>query len=157
MGLNNPQNLPKPTSEICVAQGTGTGFGSTNTNVRTFVSTPVTSTGTDITYTSSSTLGDSFSINTTGVYSISYSDGGSGTAGFIGITRNSTALSSGPGSVSIAQGKIAISATTAISTAVYTAACTLNCTAGQTIRAQADTAAVTNGVDNVIFRITRIA
>jgi len=52
---------------------TSNGYGSSNQWIRRFT-TVVTNQGTDITYTDSVTLGASFTINTNGVYAISYSD-----------------------------------------------------------------------------------
>ena len=56
-----------------VRLNTANGYGSTNTKIRRFTNT-VTNQGTDITYADSATLGASFTINTSGVYAISYSD-----------------------------------------------------------------------------------
>lgn len=67
-----------------------TGFGSTNTKIRTFGTPSVT--GTDITYATSATNGDTFTVNTAGVYAISYSEEGStGTPAF-GLSVNSVNL-----------------------------------------------------------------
>jgi len=60
-----------PTS--MVRWNTANGYGSTNTRIRRFVNS-VTNIGSDITATDSATLGASFTINTSGIYSISYSD-----------------------------------------------------------------------------------
>lgn len=57
----------------CIRLNTANGYGSTNTRYRRFTNT-VLSQGTDVTYTDSATLGSSFTINTNGVYSISYID-----------------------------------------------------------------------------------
>jgi hypothetical protein len=76
-------------SEVVV--DTGNGFGSTNTKIRRFTTTQ-SSVGTDITYADSAADGASFTINTTGIYAISYTerfDGGS----YFGISVNSTQLS----------------------------------------------------------------
>ena len=56
-----------------VRLNTANGYGSTNTKIRRFTNT-VTNTGSDITYADSATNGASFTINTSGIYSISYSD-----------------------------------------------------------------------------------
>jgi len=81
------------TPNVTIAQSmvrlnTANGYGSTNTKIRRF-STVVTNQGTDITYADSATLGASFTINTAGVYAISYSDQFSGSAG-MGISLNTT-------------------------------------------------------------------
>lgn len=69
---------------------TGNGHGSTNTRIRRFTTT-VTNTGSAITYADSSTAGASFTVNESGVYHISYSDGHS-TAFSHGISLNSSEL-----------------------------------------------------------------
>src|SRR5215471_16225278 len=58
-------------SEISV--NTGNGFGSVGVYARRFLNVDV-ATGSDITYTQDATNGDSFSINTTGIYAISDTD-----------------------------------------------------------------------------------
>ena len=73
-----------------VRLNTGNGFGSTNTAIRRFTNV-VTNQGNDITYADSATLGASFTINTPGVYSISYTDSLS-TQNVIGISLNSNQL-----------------------------------------------------------------
>jgi len=69
------------------------GYGSTNTNIRRFVNTVVNQ-GTDITYTDSASLGATFTINASGVYSISASEEANG-ASVAGLSLNSTELSTG--------------------------------------------------------------
>jgi len=69
---------------------TSNGYGSTNTMIRRFT-TQVTNLGSDITYADSATLGATFTINTNGVYAISYSDQGSA-ANYCGISLNSSEL-----------------------------------------------------------------
>jgi hypothetical protein len=73
-----------------VRVGTSNGAGSTNINIRRFT-TVIDSAGSDITYADSATLGGTFTINTTGVYSISYTDSFSAAAG-MAITRNASTL-----------------------------------------------------------------
>lgn len=63
------------------------GYGSTSNKVRRFP-TLITNTGGDITYVDSATLGATFTINTTGVYSVSYTDNFSGGSDVIGVTKN---------------------------------------------------------------------
>jgi hypothetical protein len=70
---------------------TGGGFGSTNTRIRRFT-TIESSVGTDITYADSATLGASFTINTTGIYAMSYTER-LNSANYVGISVNSTELS----------------------------------------------------------------
>ncbi len=91
-----------PRSQIYL--DTGNGYGSTNTAVRRYTNTQV-STGTDLTYTDSATLGGSVTINTTGLYTICSQDDDTGSSWNSGITINSSALTTNPVSMSYAQGK----------------------------------------------------
>lgn len=77
-----------------VRLNTGNGQGSTNTAIHRFTTT-VTNQGSDITYADSATLGGSFTVNTSGIYAISFS--GAGTAlSYQSITLNCTQLSTSP-------------------------------------------------------------
>ena len=67
-------------------------YGSTNTSIRRFT-TAVNNQGADITYADSATNGGSFTINTPGIYSISYTDQFN-TSGIMGISLNSNQLTS---------------------------------------------------------------
>lgn len=60
-----------PRSEVWLTNATG--YGSTNTRIRYFATTVI-NTGSDITYTASSINGDSFTINTDGIYSVYYGE-----------------------------------------------------------------------------------
>ena len=73
-----------------VRVNTANGYGSTNTKIRRFTNI-VNNVGTDITYADSATLGGTFTINTTGVYSVSYGDQFT-TASGLGVSINSTEL-----------------------------------------------------------------
>jgi hypothetical protein len=77
-----------PNTQSMVRLHTAGGYGSVNTCIRRF-GVQVTNQGTDITYSDSGTLGAAFTINTAGVYSISYSDRFN-TAGSLGISVNTT-------------------------------------------------------------------
>ena len=79
---------------------TANGSGSTNTAIRRF-STTVLSQGTDITYADSATLGATFTINTNGVYSISYTDAFSGSSR-VGLSLNSSQLTTAISSITTA-------------------------------------------------------
>ncbi len=69
----------------------GNGFGSTNTQVRRFTNL-TDNLGSDVTYNDSPTLGASFTINSSGLYDISYTEHqGGGNADFT-IQKNSTSL-----------------------------------------------------------------
>ena len=81
-------SLKAVSSKAMVRLNTANGYGSTNTKIRRFTNT-VTSQGTDITYADSVTLGATFTINTSDVYSISFSDSYSSVAD-IGLSLNTT-------------------------------------------------------------------
>lgn len=74
-----------------VRLNTANGYGSTNTKIRRFTNV-VTNQGSDITYVDSATLGSSFTVNTSGVYAISYSDSLVSASGYSGISVNSSQL-----------------------------------------------------------------
>jgi hypothetical protein len=69
----------------------GNGYGSTNTVIRTWTTISL-NVGTDITLTQSATNGDSFTINTDGIYAISYCDAFSNSSVNFGISVNSNQL-----------------------------------------------------------------
>lgn len=102
-GLSAAGVINNPRSEIAVTTGNGT--GSTNTAVRRFT-TISKQIGADITYTDSSTLGAQFTINSDGVYSISYTDSNT-TDSITGVMVNSTTGTGGtltPNGVTYANG-----------------------------------------------------
>ena len=70
---------------------TGNGHGSVNNKIRRF-STTVADLGNAITYADSATDGASFTINEDGVYNIVYTDSNNGTTADLGISKNSTQL-----------------------------------------------------------------
>lgn len=67
---------------------TTNGVGSSNGAIRRFVNSQLGSYTTDITYADSATLGASFTINTTGVYAITYTDNFSSINVYFGISKN---------------------------------------------------------------------
>lgn len=85
-----PTLLKQPVVPIqsMVRLNTANGNGSTNTKIRRFTNV-VTNQGTDITYADSATLGASFTINTNGVYAITFTDALSA-SGNSGISLNTT-------------------------------------------------------------------
>ena len=82
-------NVTTPLSYVRL--NTANGYGSTNTKIRRFTNI-VDNVGTDITYADSATLGGTFTINTSGVYSVSFSDQFNAAA-WTGLSINSTQLS----------------------------------------------------------------
>lgn len=74
-----------------VTVSTGNGHGSTNNKIRRFTTT-VENTGTKITYADSATLGASFTINENGLYDIYYGEEASAAASSLGVSLNSSQL-----------------------------------------------------------------
>jgi hypothetical protein len=107
------------TADSMVRLHTGNGHGSTNTKIRRF-STEVSNLGNAITYADSATLGASFTINEDGVYNISYNDGLTSSAVTIGISLNSTELSTGIAAITSIADRLNMMATGA---ANFTGAC----------------------------------
>jgi len=99
-----PTGVTGPTgpsiSQNMVRLNTANGYGSTNTAIRRFTNT-VTNTGSSITYADSATLGATFTINTAGVYGLSYSDQFNGAA-FMGLSLNSSQLTTSIHSITAA-------------------------------------------------------
>lgn len=94
-GITFPDASAQPKASVqppqsMVRLNTANGYGSTNTVIRRFTNV-VTNQGSDITYTDSATLGATFTINTAGVYAISYSDPFNA-ASASGISLNSSQL-----------------------------------------------------------------
>lgn len=81
--------LNKTNSQSMVRLNTPNGHGSTSTKIRRFTNTTLTQ-GADITYADSATLGASLTINTNGVYSISYTDSGAAQI-YAGLSLNTSA------------------------------------------------------------------
>lgn len=77
------------------------GYGSTNPVIRRFGTTLVYQ-GNDITFADSATLGSSFTINTSGVYSITYTECYSTSNNRLGISLNSSQLTTGIDSINAA-------------------------------------------------------
>lgn len=93
--------LVVPIPDSYVRLNTANGYGSTNTMIRRFTNI-VNQGGTDITYADSATLGGSFTINTSGTYSISFSDQFTA-ASNLGISLNSATLTTAIGGIAVAE------------------------------------------------------
>ena len=116
---------------------TANGYGSTNNKIRRFTNV-VNNVGSDITYADSATLGGTFTVNTDGVYSVSFSDNFNA-AGNLGLSLNSTQLTTGISGITAAD-RLSISTTPANQyTNVVSAVIYAN--AGDVIRAHNDGAA----------------
>lgn len=87
-GAVTPADTQMGALPSCIQVNTPNGHGSTNTMIRRFTNT-VLNQGSDITYADSATLGASFTINTNGVYAISYGDT-CNSADISGISLNTT-------------------------------------------------------------------
>lgn len=135
-----------------VRLNTGNGYGSTNTHIRRFTNDEVIA-GTDITYVDSATNGAAFTINKDGLYSISYSDGFDA-ASPIGISRNSTELTTGI--QSIASANKLIEASTGAAAAIENVSITIKLYAGDVIRPHANAIANSSESSRTSFTITRI-
>jgi len=143
-------------SEVWVYDATGAnGSGSTNTNVRIFNTVGI-NTGTGITYATSASLGDTFTINETGVYSVYYRDVTTGTSTFC-ITKNATGtmLTSSANSNYGSNPNVYVSCSSAGAN-MGSQSLTLNLTAGDIIRAQISSSP-TGGNNQGAFRITKVA
>jgi len=140
-----------PRSEVYLQ--TANGYGSTNTRIRRFTTAQV-NTGSAITYADSSTNGASFTINETGVYNISYSDQFN-TGGAMGISKNSSQLTTGITSIT-ASDRMGVITTSAAGFG-QCISMSLNLVAGDVIRAH--TNADPSGSNTVYewFRITKVS
>lgn len=121
------------------------GFGSSETKIRKFVN-QVTSTGTAVSYSStSSTQGDTFTINEDGVYTMTYCDGKVAGGVRIGISRNLAGgdFTTNVDSISTSKALVVSDIT---SGAVQCVTSTAGLVAGDVIRAHSDGAADRTGL-----------
>ena len=148
-------NVPAaPPAASMVRLNTSNGFGSTNTVIRRFTTT-VTNQGSDITYADSATLGNTFTINTTGVYAISYTDA-SASAGStpFGISLNSTQLTTTIADITAADRLAYVD--TASANAAATISWTGYLTSGAVIRAHGTVSTAPSVPARVQFTIVRV-
>lgn len=131
---------------------TSNGYGSTNNKIRR-MSTTVTNTGSDITYADSATAGGSFTINTTGIYSISYADIAGAAASF-GLSLNSSQLTTSIASITTADRLIMFvaSATDFVAAAPWTG----KLTSGDVVRIHTDGSAASSAPDQATVTIVKI-
>lgn len=80
------------TADSMVRLHTGNGHGSTNTKIRRFTTLAQPISGNAITYADSASLGATFTIEEDGVYMMSYNDTNGGADSFLGLSLNSTQL-----------------------------------------------------------------
>ena len=132
---------------------TSNGYGSTNNKIRRF-STTITNAGSDITYADSAADGAKFTINTAGVYAIAYADE-FGAASRLGISLNSSQLTTGIDSITAADALVMCIVTAA--DWEQCVAITLPLAATDIIRPHCNGAASGSGTAQVRFAITRVA
>lgn len=144
--------IEQTTPASMVRVHTPNGYGSTNTVIRRFLTVGTTQ-GTDITYADSAANGASFTINTNGVYAVTYIDAFN-TASAFGVSLNSTQLTTNFSGITN-------------TTRIASAACPSNdyaeCatvvmyfSANDVIRPHTN-AATTSGTNYQMFTITRVA
>jgi microcystin-dependent protein len=156
IGVGVSNTLPQfSESDSCVRVVGANGYGSTNTSVRRFSSVD-TNLGTDIVYTDSASLGGSFTVAVTGIYSISFSDTSnvSGTQSAISIQKNSTTFSQTADSTTLAMDNDRYN-TNATIVRLLNASWTGTLVAGDVIRAVNDAANV-NGASAASFTISKV-
>jgi hypothetical protein len=139
-------------TQSMIRVNTSNGFGSTNTAIRRFTNT-TSSQGSDVTYADSATLGNTFTINTTGVYAISYTDGASASASF-GISLNSTQLTTSIADITVAD-RLAY-ADTSSANQQTNISWTGYLTSGSIIRAHGVASSATSAPARVQFIIVRV-
>jgi hypothetical protein len=136
-----------------VQVNTADGYGSTNTRIRKFTNI-VANLGTDITYATSAADGASFTINTSGYYTITYNDQFNAQSNF-GISVNSTQLTTAI--ASITQTNILSFATTAQANLVSSTSWTGYLTKGDVVRAHTTATATGTSTTGCQFTISRVA
>ena len=135
-----------------VRLNTANGYGSTNTVIRRFTNI-VNNVGTDITYADSATLGATFTINTSGVYSASYNDSFVSGAD-MGMSINSTQLTTNIVSITVTDRLIAATATSTNILSCVSA--TFYAAAASVVRAHTDAAASGASPNRSNFTIARV-
>jgi len=145
--VGTPTDIDRATSQI--RADTGNGHGSTNTKIRRFTNNVTT--GSNITFNQSAADGDDFTVNVTGVYAISYTDGG-GTS-WVGISVNSAQLTTNIFAITTANRLMSAESNGGI---VINVAVTVRLTSGDVIRAHTD-GDVTDVSARSQFVITQVA
>ena len=101
-GVKTFGSQPVVPMQSMVRVNTANGYGSTNTMIRRFLNTVVNQ-GSDITHTDSATLGGRFTINTSGVYAISYTPQPNAVNNTCGISLNTSAPTTAVHNIPIAE------------------------------------------------------
>lgn len=134
-----------------IKANTDAGFGSTNTAIRRF--TNISTVGTDITHVDSAADGAKFTINTTGVYAVSYTGAFTVGASDLGISVNSAQLTTTFSNITVGN-KVAGSMIPSANYVTNTSA-TLSFTAGDIIRPHCSLSLTATNIP--LFSITRVA
>jgi hypothetical protein len=136
-------------SEIWVTSANG--YGATNTKVRRWT-TVQKNVGSDITYTDDANLGGKFTVNTDGIYNISYVDSmGAGT--FLGIVKNGTQGTTNVGPTITSSTLLTIQQI--VANAIGSTSVTVNLSAGDYVWGQTEGSATTAGTIQM-FRIVKV-
>jgi hypothetical protein len=144
--------LGNPRDEVVVDGGNG--LGSTNGYIRRLVNIRK-NVGTAITYADSATLGASFTINSDGIYAISYSDSRTGGAMTVGISVNGSNLNAGLNSLDYTQGYRGSNVGTGGNTTAFMWTGFLE--AGDVVRPHASDNTSLDTTTRIIFQITKVA
>lgn len=136
-----------------VVMSGGNGYGSTANRRRRFT-TVLENVGTAITLTQSSVNGDTFTINSNGIYAMSYNDGYSGGAFEAGITRNSNGTTS---VAAVPDADLLAYYTSPGGSALLPMSTTRYLTAGTVIEATTDGTADRTTAKQVRFSITKVS
>ena len=152
-GVKTFSSMPVMPVQSMVRLTGSNGYGSTNTAIWR-LTTLVVNQGSDIAYADSATLGASFTINTSGVYSATFRMVPSGINGGLGISLNSSQLSTNILSIASADSVSGMQINTANTTA--TCSWTGYLAAGSVIRPHGDGGAAGNTTAPA-FTITRVA
>lgn len=145
---------PADNTRSMIRLNTANGWGSTNTPIRRFLNL-VTSSGTDITYADSATLGASFTINVGGVYTITYGDAFT-VQGTMGLSLNTSQPT--VSIISLAASEVLIDTTPGAGNAPGAVSWTGYLPAGSVIRAHTGTGLVTGTPANSCqFTIVRVS
>lgn len=136
-----------------VRLNTANGYGSTNNKIRRFTNV-VLNQGSDITYADSATLGASFTINTSGMYAVSYTDNTTGASGAsIGVSLNSSQLTTSIAAITVSD-VLAID-NSASASYMGCASGVFYLSSGDVVRAHTDGGAT--GASQTVFTISRVA
>lgn len=131
---------------------TGNGYGSTNTKIRRFT-TVQKNIGSDITLTQSAADGDSMTINKSGTYFVYYQDKHSAAETNMGISINSSELTTSIGSVAAAN---VLARFTNLAAVPCCAGIVVNLVAGDVLRAHTDGSATATGETESMFKVEKV-